>query len=165
MDKPHKTRRDIVDKLDPVDRIRTAVESDPRFDARKISEILKAFHAIVSPVRIAEIMAEAIDAPDTSPKVRERYLAFYLNIKKFEEKNEPKITDEEIDKLTTEQSWGLIREKFIPQLANMDKMFRQNEQLKKQVEELERELSTLREEKNGNGTKSTQPDGTVCPAI
>ena len=144
------------------ERLRKAVESDTRFDARKISEILRAFDAKIPPADLAEIMVGFIKNDEVPARTKEKYMAFILGLKKFQEKNEPKLDDEEINKLETDQAYAWLRATFMPQLAEVEV---ERDRLAAQVEKLKARLEKYEKKDDAGNTESQERDGAVHSAV
>lgn len=102
-------------RLDALDRIITAVKEGSVYDARRVVEIVEAFDKKMPPEEFAAIMADGIRSDNA--KERSMCMAFILSAKKFHEKNDREVDDEEIDSLNLEQTKAILKQVFGQELG------------------------------------------------
>jgi len=78
----------------------------------KISQFIEAFESKLPLDKLAAEMAALIKAPKISPRDKMLCINFFLNAKRFQEKHQPKLDDEEIENMTMRQIDALIEHQF-----------------------------------------------------
>lgn len=89
-------------------RIMAALEEGGRMDLARVGELIEAFEQHMPVEEVAKYLVDKIRDPESTSKEKLMCMSFYLNAKKFHEKNEPEIDDEDVQQLTQEQRGALL---------------------------------------------------------